>query len=55
MTIFLNILLGLAAGITWLFVIGDDKEHPMTKEQRKCAASAFVALIVLIIALNTFM
>ena len=54
MTIFLNILLGLAAAVAFLFTIGDTKP-PMPKERRQSATLAFVALILLIIALNTIM
>lgn len=51
----LNILLGVAAGIAFLFTIGNNPKQPISKEQRITAAVAFVALLIFIIALNTIM
>lgn len=51
MMIALNILLGIAAGLAFLFTIGDTKP-PMSKEKRITATVAFVALLLFIIALN---
>lgn len=51
----LNILLGVLAGIAFLYAIGDMKDKPIGKERRICAAVAFVALLLFIVALNTFM
>lgn len=50
----LNILLGLAAVILFLFVVGETKP-PISNEQRKNCTVAFVAVLVFIIALNTIM
>ena len=53
----INILLGIVAGVLLLFVVGQTKPPmaPITKEQRVCSTIAFVAVVALIIALNTFM
>lgn len=51
----LNILLSIAAGIAFLFTIGDDPKKPISKERRQTAAIAFVALLLFIAALNTIM
>lgn len=50
----LNILLGLAAGILFLFVVGKTNP-PMSKDQHQNVTIAFVAVLVFIIALNTIM
>lgn len=47
----LNILLGLAAFVCFLFTIGETKP-PMSKERRRAALAAFVVVVILIIALN---
>ena len=53
----LNILLGIVAGVLLLFIVGQTKPPmaPITKEQRVCCMIAFVAVVALIIALNTIM
>ena len=53
----LNILLGIVAGVLLLFIVGQTKPPmaPITKEQRVCCTIAFVAVVALIIALNTIM
>lgn len=51
----LNILLGVAAGIAFLYAIGDTKGNTISKERRQTAAIAFVALLLFIVALNTIM
>ena len=53
----LNILLGIVEGVLLLFIVGQTKPPmaPITKDQRVCCTIAFVAVVALIIALNTFM
>lgn len=51
----LNILLGIVAAVLLLFVVGQTKPATITKEQRVCSTIAFVAVVALIIALNTIM
>ena len=51
----LNILLGVAAGIAYLFAVGGTEENGVSKERRQTAAIAFVALLLFIVALNTIM
>ena len=51
----LNILLGVAAAVAFIFAIGDDPKQPVSKERRKTATVAFVALLLFIVALNTIM
>lgn len=53
----LNILLGIVAAVLLLFVVGQTKPPvaPISKEQRVGSTIAFVAVVALIIALNTIM
>ena len=51
----INILLGIAAGLAFLYMIGDNKKQPISKEHRISATIAFVTLILFIVAFNTFM
>ena len=51
----LNILLGIAAGLAFLWVIGDNPKQPVSNERRMTATIAFVALLLFIVALNTIM
>lgn len=48
----LNILLGVAALVCLLFIIGEAKP-PISDKKRECITIAFAALVVLIIAVNT--
>ena len=52
--IILNILLGLAAAVCLLFIVGETKP-PISDKKREHITIAFVAVVVLIIALNTVM
>ena len=54
MKIALNILLGLAAGILFLFVVGRPNP-PLTKEQHRNVTIAFVATLLFIVTFNTIM
>jgi hypothetical protein len=53
----LNILLGIVAAVLLLFIVGQTPPHAVqiSKEQRVCSTIAFVAVVALIIALNTIM
>ena len=53
MTLF-NILMGLVTGVLLLFVVGETNP-PMSAERRKNITTAFVAVVVLIIAANASM
>lgn len=48
----LNILLGVVAFVCLLFIVGETKQ-PVSDKKREHITIAFVALVVLIIALNT--
>lgn len=50
----INILLGVVAAILLLFVVGDTNP-PMSEAKRRNVTLAFVAVVVLIIAVNTIM
>ena len=54
MKIGINILLGIAAALSFLCVIGDTKP-PMSKERRITATVAFVVVMLFIVAFNTIM
>lgn len=48
----LNILLGLVAFVCLLFIVGEAKP-PISDKKREHITIAFVALVLLIIAINT--
>lgn len=48
----LNILLGVVAFVCLLFIVGETKP-PVSDKKREHITNAFVALVLLIIALNT--
>ena len=50
----LNILLGIVAFICLLFIVGESNP-PISDRKREHITIAFVAVVVLIIALNTIM
>lgn len=50
----LNILLGVAAFVCLLFIVGDTKP-PISDKKREHITMAFGAVVLLIIALNTVM
>lgn len=49
----LNILLGIIAALTFLFVLGGIVDKDMSKEKHRTLTIAFVAELIFIIALNT--
>lgn len=48
----LNILLGFVAGVLLLFIVGN-ANPPLSEKHRDNITTAFVALVLLIIAINT--
>lgn len=48
----LNILLGIIAGIAFLFVLGGLVDSQMSKDRHRNVTIAFVAILAFILALN---
>lgn len=52
MIIALNIILGIVAALTFLFVLGGIVDKEMSKEKHRNLTVAFIAELIFIIALN---